>query len=29
MRRCNAESVFIYILLPPDQHHISDAANWR
>jgi len=26
---CNTETVFIYIPLPPDQHHISDVANWR
>ena len=26
---CQTETVFIYILLPPDQHHISDVANWR
>ena len=26
---CNAETVFIYIPLPPDQHHISDVANQR
>jgi len=25
---CNTETVFIYIPLPPDQHHISDVANW-
>ena len=25
----NTETVFIYIPLPPDQHHISDVANWR
>ena len=24
---CNTETVFIYIRLPPDQHHISDVAN--
>ena len=24
---CNTETVFIYIPLPPDQHHISDVAN--
>ena len=23
------QTVFIYIPLPPDQHHISDVANWR
>jgi len=22
-------TVFIYIPLPPHQHHISDVANWR
>jgi len=26
---CNTDTVFIYIPLPPDQHHISDVANWR
>ena len=26
---CNTETVFIYIPLPPDQHHISDVAKWR
>ena len=26
---CNAETVFIYIPLPPGQHHISDVAKWR
>ena len=26
---CNTETVFVYIPLPPDQHHISDVANWR
>jgi len=26
---CSTETVFIYIPLPPDQHHISDVANWR
>jgi len=26
---CNTETVFIYTPLPPDQHHISDVANWR
>ena len=26
---CNTETVFIYIPLPPDQHHISDVANWK
>ena len=26
---CNTEAVFIYIPLPPDQHHISDVAKWR
>jgi len=26
---CNTETVFIYIPLLPDQHHISDVANWR
>ena len=25
---CNTETVFIYIPLPPDQHHISDVAKW-
>ena len=24
---CNTETVFIYIPLPADQHHISDVAN--
>jgi len=24
---CNTETVFIYIFLPPDQHHISDEAK--
>jgi len=26
---CNTETVFIYIPLPLDQHHISDVAKWR
>ena len=26
---CSTETVFIYIPLPPDQHHISDVANCR
>jgi len=25
---CNTDS-FLYIPLPPDQHHISDVAKWR
>ena len=25
---CNTDS-FIYILFPPDQHHISGVAKWR
>ena len=25
---CQTETVFIYIPLPPEQHHISDVANW-
>ena len=25
---CSTETVFIYIPLPRDQHHISDVANW-
>jgi len=24
---CNTETVFIYIPLPPDQHHISDVTK--
>jgi len=28
-QHCNTETVFIYIPLPPDQHHISDVAKWR
>ena len=28
-QHCNTETVFIYDPLPPDQHHISDVANWR
>ena len=26
---CSTETVFIYIFLPPDQHHISDVAKWK
>jgi len=26
---CSTGSVFVNILLPPDQHHISDVAKWR
>ena len=26
---CNTETVFIYIPLPPEKHHISHVANWR
>jgi len=26
---CNTNTVFIYIPLPPDQHHISDEAKWK
>jgi len=26
---CNKETVFFYIPFPPNQHHISDVANWR
>jgi len=26
---CNTETIFIYIHLPPDKHHISDVAKWR
>jgi len=26
---CKTETVFLYIPLPPDQHHISDVAKWR